>query len=128
MLYDLDRKRQTLIPHQEDYNHWRGNLSDEDYENIIGKLHHVLDQAIECGQARKENGIITSSYIPGRDWTNTPYQPIYESCGRNFDQARLFFGLLVWDAVMQHNNDWIFLRQERDSDHPVGMTYFLGDV
>jgi len=130
MLCSVNGKEITGIPRrrQADFNAWRRNLSNEDYENVIRNLHQVFDEAIESGQAREQNGIVTSSYIPGRDWTNTPYQPIYEACGENFDQARLFFGLLVWDAVIQHENNWIFIRQERDSDHPLGMTYFIGDV
>ncbi|MBN1516300.1 hypothetical protein JXA32_07000 [Candidatus Sumerlaeota bacterium] len=126
MLFDINGRQQTRIPHRQNYNRWRRRLSDADHEQIMETLFHVMNQAIESGEAQGENGIFNSSFIPGANWTGTPYQPIYEACGQDFEQAQLFYGLLVWEAVMLHDDDWIFIRQQNTPEHPLGLTYFLG--
>lgn len=123
MLFDIDGNEQFDIPHRKDYDRWRRNLSDEDHEIIMNELHAVMDEAIEKGDAQGENGIFNSSYIPGEDWTDTPYEPIYYACRENYEQAKLFYGLLVWEAVMEHSVDWFFMRQEVDDDRILGLTY-----
>jgi len=63
----------------------------------------------------------TSSWIPGSDWTGTPFEPIYyDACHEDWDSSRWFFGLLVWDTVMQREDSWAFIRQ----DVAQGLTYF----
>ena len=127
MLFDLDGNLQAHIPHRVDYDRWRARLSDADHASIMEALHGIMNAAIERGEDRNENGIFNSSYIPGADWRGTPYQPIYVACGENFDHARFFYGLLVWEAVMNHGEEWVFIRQEIDSDRPLGLTYFHQD-
>jgi hypothetical protein len=41
-----------------------------------------------------EGAVVYSSAIPGKNWTGTPYQPIYNML-QDENQSRLFFGLLV---------------------------------
>lgn len=126
MLYDIDGKRQTRIPHEGDYQEWRSLLRDRDHAAILAELHRVMDEAIALGEDRGENGMFCSSFLPGEDWTGTPYQPIWaDACRRDVDQARLFYGLLVWEAVMTHGEEWVFYRAEDETrDRPLGMIYF----
>jgi len=114
MLYDLKDNQLTHIPHSEEYEQWRARLSDTDYDAIIAELHRIMD----------ENQIFNASYIPGSDWQGTVYQPIYHACDENWDEARLFYGLLVWGAVQLHADDWRFYREERPGRDPIGLTYF----
>ncbi|MFH1892561.1 MAG: hypothetical protein ABIK83_07755 [Candidatus Zixiibacteriota bacterium] len=114
MLYDIHGKKQSRIIHRGDYNQWRTNLSDSDWEGIVAAVHEVMDR----------DGVFKSSYLPGSDWNGTPYLPIWFAVGEDFDQARLFFGLLVWEAVWLHPEDWYFVRQDSPGDEPTGMTYF----
>jgi hypothetical protein len=114
MLLDINGKRQPRIIHQIDYDRWRANLNDTDWEGIIKAVHQVMDRG----------NVFKSSYLPGSDWTGTPYEPIWFAVGEDFDQARLFFGLLVWEAVWLHSEEWHFVRQDDINDEPTGMTYF----
>lgn len=114
MLFDIKGKRQSRIIHQADYNRWRASLNDADWEGIVQAVHEVMDR----------DGVFKSSYLPGSDWTGTPYFPIWLAVGEDFDQARLFFGLLVWEAVWLHPEEWYFVRQDSTGDEPTGMTYF----
>lgn len=124
MLFDIEGNTQTSIPRRPFYDQCRSNLTDLDHEGIMAEVHRIMNQAIEDGAQRGEVGIFNSSYVAGADWTDTPFQPIYEACGQDEDVAKLFYGLLVWEAVMCHDDDWVFHRMESTSDRPLGMSYF----
>jgi len=118
MLFNIDGKRMTHMPHKDDYDRWRANLSDAHYQAIIDELLRIFDKADE------DDKVVRASYIPGSDWNGTVYQPIYHACGEQYDIAKLFFGMLVWEAVQLHGKDWIFIQEEGPSDRPFGKTYF----
>lgn len=75
----------------------------------------------------KINGtqIQTAGWMPGADWTGTPFQPIYEKAARyNTDIAARCFGLMVWDVFMNRPEKWTSGRFEKDGE-PIGSrTYF----
>ena len=119
-LFNIDDEEQSHIPHRPSYDLWMANLSENDFSNIIDALHEVMDNT------PPGKHVITSSYIPGADWADTPYQPIYDACREDWESARLFFGQLVWRAVQLHPEPWYFIRQGSDDDRPIGLTYFRG--
>lgn len=111
MLYNLNRKIIHKIPHGTDYNRWRDRLSNDNYHAIMNKLEEILNS----------DNVLVSSYIPGNDWTGTVFDPIYnEACNRNIRHSALFFGLLMWEAVMKHPDNWSFIK----SGNVQGLTYF----
>lgn len=112
MLFTIDRVKIDYIPHKKDYDVWRKNLLDNDYIKIMESLEKNLDRG----------EVHVSSFIPGNDWTNTPYQPIYIACNEDEQHSAFFFGLLMWEAVMKHNDDWSFIKY--DDRNIKGMTYF----
>jgi hypothetical protein len=114
MLYDLDNKLLKTIPQLEEYQRWRARLSEKDYREIIAWLHQLME---------RQNFFIASQ-IPGKDRAGTPYEPILEACERDENQAKLFFSLLVWDAVMQHPDDWHFARHELELPEFLGLIYY----
>lgn len=97
------------------YDIWRGRLTDQEYHAIMTRL----DEMIETGE------IHTSSWMPGSDWTGTPFQAIYEkACRENFEQAAQCFGLFVWQAFINRPERWACGRYEKDGVPIRGMTYF----
>jgi hypothetical protein len=118
MLYTVDKQRITHIPHRNDYDRWRSRLSDEHYTAIMEEFRKVLDK----GEVQ------VSSFIPGSDWTDTVYQPIYEeACDEDDRLAAFFFGLLMWNAVMEHPEAWSFQKYSRAVPTAAdiqGMVYF----
>lgn len=106
----------TAIPHKTDYDRWRKGLTDARYDAIMD----------EIGNRVGAKEISVASFLPGKDWTGTPFQPIYESaCGRDFDASRKFFRLLVWEWMMEDDNTWSFGRYDTKMNPDVeGMTYF----
>jgi hypothetical protein len=112
MLFSLDNLEKPIkyIPHKREYNIWKKRLTED--ESLIATLTAKMN----------EKDIQTSSFIPGPDWTKTPYQIIYEkACLKNEQHAAFFFGLILWDAVIRHPEKWCFKKAEP----PVqGTVYF----
>ena len=123
MLYTVDRELIEYIPHVADYERWRRRLSDLEYEAIFQELNERVNEHMQ------RNGVVTSSWIPGADWTGTVFQPIYENaCNYDADQAALCFGLILWDVMMQREEAWSFGRYEKDGIEIRGLTYFRIEV
>jgi len=119
MLYSLlSFKRVTSIPYPADYKRWRKRLPDEDYSAIIAELTSRIEGT----------EIQTSSWIPGRNWAGTIFEPIYsKACNENYREAAQFFGLLLWETILHHPNCWAFGRYELDGVPINGLTYFRLD-
>ncbi len=112
MIWDVSKNREiTNIPHRQEYQAWISRLS---YEQI---------QNIKAGILRKIGGdeIATAGWIPGSDWSDTPFYPIYEiACQGNRDAAKKCFGIIVWETLMEHEDRWGFGRY----GDIESMTYF----
>ena len=118
MLYSVDTLSYiTKIPHQDKYNGLRRNLLQTDLDRIKAELNSRIDT----------NEIHTSSWIPGNDWTGTPYMPIYEACGQDVNLSGMCFGLILWIVMMERSDVWSFGRYEKDGVPIQGITYFKLD-
>ena len=67
MLFDLDEKQLAKIPYPETYQKLSILTAVE-----MGLIKEALNKKIEG------NEIHTAGWMPGKDWTSTPFQPIYE--------------------------------------------------
>ena len=67
-------------------------------------------------------------WIPGADWTDTPYEPIYYAVGESWEMARFFFGLIVWNVFLSRPETWSFGRYPRNPGETIGMTYFRVEI
>jgi len=122
MLFSLDGSRITQIPRKrrDDYASWRGRLSQEDYEGVIRELNAYVDCVLAEGKE-----CFTSSFVPGSDWTNTPYQPLYHACNMSVTQSGWFFGLILWQVMIDRPDKWYFKGTTSNDDDVLGKTYFL---
>ncbi|MDD3840675.1 MAG: hypothetical protein PHP06_08920 [Clostridia bacterium] len=117
MLYSVDSgKYIEKLPHKKEFDKWMKNLSDYDYQKIIDALNDKIDKS----------DINTSSWIPGNNWTGTVYEPIFHACGDNIEASGLFFGLILFDLLMQRQDAvWGFGRYEKNGVPIRGTTYFI---
>ena len=117
MLFSIDTgKYVTRIPHKKDFDKWMSNLAEDDLVKIEDELNTKIDS----------NDINTAGWIPGHDWTDTVYEPIYEACNKNAVQAGMFFGLIVFNLLMNRpDRVWGFGRYEKDGKPIASMTYFI---
>ncbi|HMV07426.1 MAG TPA: hypothetical protein PKL56_11540 [Cyclobacteriaceae bacterium] len=116
MIYALDSEEEIkTIPHARDYDRWRKGLTDAEHEAILEALTKKIS----------DTEVQTSSWMPGKSWANTPYEPIYtKACNKSYEQAALFFGQLVWEAFMNHSDYWAFGRYTLNDVPLKGLTYF----
>jgi hypothetical protein len=121
MLYSLDGDKIKDIPKKRkaDFNQWRKNLSCEDYEKVRIAINAYIDNKVH------KNEPFVSSHIPGPDWRGTPYQSLYLACGQSMEQSGWFFGLIVWQVVIDRPEDWVFKLGDKDEDDVQGTTYWL---
>lgn len=105
----------NYIPHLAEYNLWRSRLSDDEYNAIIEKLNNLI-----TGTEVK-----TAGWIPGNDWSDTVYEPIYtKACNYDETQSGLCFGLFVWVVFLRREDAWSFGRYEINNIPIRSLTYF----
>ena len=118
MLWDDSKRREvTRIPHKREYDIWVSRLSQEQVQNIRAEILRSI--------SIKGDDIATAGWIPGSDWTGTPFQPIYEvACRCDKTASGKCFGLFVWTTLMEHEDYWGFGRYELNNVPIESMTYF----
>jgi hypothetical protein len=72
----------------------------------VRAIHDDFERLIE---AKENPEVATSSWLPGADWTGTPFMPISErAAGADIDAAGKCFGLMLWTFLMEHPEDLSF--------------------
>ena len=107
----------TTQAHERRFQQWNQNITAGHFERVCDALNAFIDHE---GQGE----IVTSSWIPGADWTGTPYEPIWQAVGEDWDTARFFFGLIVWYVFMNRPETWAFGRYPKNQGDVIGLTYF----
>ena len=114
MLEDLGGKPINSIPRQDTY-----ALIDRMSANEMAAIRAELNSRIDSDE------IHTAGWMPGDDWTNTPFEPIYEiAAQRNYELAGWIFGLIVWAVFMDRPETWVTGRFEKDGESIGSRTYF----
>lgn len=118
MLIDIESGKEiTYVPHPQTFNPLQTCLSPKEFDDIVVHINELIENA--------GGEIVTAGWLPGSDWSGTPFLPIYETTAkRNQDLAGKMFGLMVWYTVMKRPERWGFGRFEKDGREIGSMTYF----
>src|SRR6478752_2888059 len=118
MLYDIDKDRPIeTIPYRREFDALRSRLTDAEFDGMIARINELID---ESGAE-----IATAGWLPGSDWTGTVFEAIYTKATReDFNRSAMFFGQLVWYAIMQRPERWGSGRYEVDGRDIGSRTYF----
>ena len=115
MLYSIDKQQYVReIPHQSEYRFWRSRVPPEQFQRVWDELNDRIDS----------DEIHTSSWMPGNNWEGTVFEPLAVACGGDVDASGKFFGLILWDVMLNRDQVWSFGRYEKDGVPIQGMTYF----
>ncbi|WP_395065549.1 hypothetical protein [Paraburkholderia silvatlantica] len=116
MLISIDTLQDIIyIPHEREYRAWKARLSDEQYRQIESEI------AIRIGGGE----VHTAGWLPGNDWSDTPFDPIWSiACERDHVASGLFFGLIVWVFMQKHGEAWAFGRYAKNGVPIRSLTYF----
>jgi hypothetical protein len=131
--YDDIKEMRDVGPRRRDeFNYWQGLLRESSpgaEERIREAINAFVDMKLNEKGWTNECWFC-SSFIPGADWTNTPYQPIYDAmCERYgeepaWNQSRLFFGLLVKDLMIRRPEHWLCYKVPEQEEIEKGTNYF----
>jgi hypothetical protein len=118
MLIDIDTGRVIdEVPFRRDFDVLRGRLSEAEFDTMVTGINVLIDEA--------GAEIATAGWLPGSDWTGTPFEPIYTTAAReDFSRSAMFFGQLVWYAVMNRPERWGSGRYQKDGRDIGSRTYF----
>ncbi|MHB8131960.1 MAG: hypothetical protein ACYDEX_23600 [Mobilitalea sp.] len=116
MLYTIDDVKVLKVPHKEEYKIWKSRLSEREVNDIKDEIRNRI--------VGKEVNV--SSWIPGSNWTGTPFQVIYQkACKENFEIAGMCFGLFVWETLMENDEKWYFIKKKTNEEDQIEkMVYF----
>ncbi len=115
-------KNGKLVPastqtHESVLRNWTQGLPSTTVQGICNAVNEYIN--------REGHGeIFTSGWIKGAEWSQTPYQPIYEFVGRDWEAARFFLGLIVWRVMMDRPEAWVLERYPRRMVDVIDLTYF----
>jgi hypothetical protein len=103
------------VPYEQEYRRLMARMTAGEIASIKQRLNEMIEGT----------EIQTAGWMPGKDWTDTPFEPIYEKAARrNQDVAARCFGLIVWEIFMERPEKWTSGRFEKDGE-PIGSrTYF----
>jgi hypothetical protein len=122
MLYDFDHGgiQVTAVPFRGSYQSYLRRLTRKVGPQAIVPIKAAIDTELVAG-------IVTTSWMPGADWTGTVYQPLYDAVA-DFEEGAKFFGLVVCDCVLNRcgetNEDWGYGHYELYGIPIKGRTYF----
>jgi hypothetical protein len=122
MLLDFDHggKPITAVPYAANYRSYLRRLA----RNVHPLAIQTAKQAFH---AELIDGIVTTSWVPGADWTGTAYQALYDALN-DVTEAAKFFGLVACECVLERCQDtgetWGYGHYEKDGVPIKGRTYF----
>jgi len=118
MLIDIDSGKEIrAVPFARDFETLRKRLSDAEFEAMVTRINELIDEA--------GAEIATAGWLPGSDWTGTPFEPIYTKAAReDFGRSAMFFGQLVWYTVMDRPERWGSGKYQVDGRDIGSRTYF----
>ena len=121
MLIDIETGRTIgQVPFRRDFDILRGRPSAADFDAMAARINELID----AGGAE----IATAGWLPGSDWTGTPFEPIFTVAARqDYQRSALFFGQLVWFVIMQRPEAWGSGRYQVDGRDIGSRTYFRLD-
>lgn len=118
-LFTIEEVEITDIParRRSDFRIWRGRLSDADYQAVVEEINRRID-------ANGGRDVVVSSFLPGNDWTGTPFEPLYHACHEDIQASGWFFGLIMWQTIIDRDDVWYFMKTEMPDREILGITYF----
>jgi hypothetical protein len=120
MLLDFDHGGRgiTDVPYRSQFQQWKRRLAPQQIADIKSDIHRMLGSG----------EVHTTSWMPGSDWSATPFDPIYWNATKeSVMQAAQCFGLFVWECVLersQEGEDWGSGHYEKNGYPIKGRTYF----
>ena len=118
MLIDVDTGRAVdLVPYRAQFDTLKSRLTREEFEAMVERINELIDAS--------GAEIATASWLPGGDWSGTPFEAIYSKAAPgDSERSAMFFGQMVWYAIMRRPDRWSSAKYELDDKQIRSRTYF----
>jgi len=118
LLIDIETDRPiNRIPYNQQFETLRRRLSDDEFTAMVDHINDLIDAG--GGQ------IATAGWLPGSDWSESPFELIYTKAARHdYERSALFFGQLVWYTIMHRPEQWGSGRYQKNGLDIGSRTYF----
>lgn len=111
---DIPRK------YKKDYTNSISRMSKNELDIIETFLNELIDKCIV-----DNSNILTSSWVPGKEWEGTVFMPIYtKAAQKNVEYAGMIFGLILYEVIIKRSELWYCGKFEKDGIPIGGTTYF----
>jgi hypothetical protein len=135
---DIHEMRDVGPTRRNEFIYWQQLLRDSDPNNpgepesrVRAAINAYVDNKL-AEHGWTEHCWFCSSFVPGKVWTHTPYQIIYDVMEQRYgsegnlawNQSRLFFGLLVKDVMIRRPEHWICYKVPEKEEMEKGTNYF----
>lgn len=115
MLYNLNKQEPRRDAHESEFQAWRSEISDGDYQAMVQAINTYCDQK-DC---------FRTSYMPGQDSAiMAAFPPLQAACGGSEEQSGFFFGNIVWRVIFDRDDKWYFKPADKEGGDALGMTYW----
>ena len=105
------------IPYKSQFDTLRARLSGEEFDAMVARVNELIDES--------GGEVATAGWLPGSDWTGTPFEPIYTKAAReDFTRSALFFGQLVWYTITKRPEAWASGKYQVEGEDIGSRTYF----
>jgi hypothetical protein len=92
------KKPITRQPHADVWRLITDRLPPETINNILAAIDAKIGD---------EEEVKVAAWMPGKNWEETPFQPIYEIAAlHDHDLSARMFGLLAWEAFRRRSDEW----------------------
>lgn len=116
-----DLKQATKIPYEKKNQKYMQRFKEGELDKIEDYLNQLIDKQMKSGE-----NILTSSWIPGKNWEGTVFDPIYYVCNQNDIKAGMLFGTILFGVFMNRSEKWYYGRYQLNGEDIRGLTYFMG--
>ena len=86
------------VPYTKEYEQLKKNFSPEGLE--------VLKKYITANLPENQFSVGTTFPIDSEHWGDGPLKPIYIGCGKHKEQAGYFLGQIVFDIILESDEQW----------------------
>jgi len=119
MLVDMMSGKQIMkVSYEREYQEFMARMSSDDITNVKNCLNEMIDG----------DEIHTAGWMPGSNWDDTPFEPIYFKAARqSYEASARCFGLMVWEVFMERPEKWTSGRFTKDGEEIGSRTYFRTD-
>lgn len=119
LFYVPSMKKVESIPHDAKNRPIINRIPKEDWQKIFDELNNRVDAVVD---SPKE--LITSGWIPGNHWEETVWYPIYVASQMDPDISGMVFGAIVFEVIMNREEDWSLGKYQVNSRDIRSTTYF----